>query len=745
MLKKILLFSCIFLFLCAAVLGFCYKYLYSPEYYVFLESLEHGVMTVDSGETVGTDKKYRVSVKNGDTLTVNINPERDDDVYYDLKSITVNGEDVTEDVRMLQYRFKVTQKSNIVATFKKGKRPEETSNASKLKYPDEPIVSVTNSTPYLGSVGAYDFKDPSVIFDEQSGYYYAFGSDNAVARSKDLINWSDRTTYFKTPDAAESAEVMDFLQFRSVYAWAKRHGYSDNLSYSSVVCDRTPLAPEIVKVDETYYLYFSLSKIQDANESAIFCVSTRDLEAAVSTKTWNECGLVFSTCGRIKGTPLEDGEKVKSSKYDESNAVHPSVLKTDDGKLYLAYGSYFGKESLQGGVYLLELDPETGLLKKDSVFNSQGKRVSTLHEDEEENFKTGVLIARPGRVPALSKNEGSLISACELAFRDGYYYLFMTYGVEEKNYEIRVARSKKIDGPYVDSNGNEMNKFSRLFGKNQYEKGNLIAAGYNFTRSSGGGVAYSNIGKAATGSPCVFETRDGKWMMSLQSQVYFKVNNTLMTGEQNAEKFEEKADALPSMETRSVIWSESDWPLILPEMYAKEKTTTGISSNQMYGNWDIVKFEKAGDEEDYAALACNRSTPASFFGGVTISRNDAKNGTEIKDLGFSRRDDRSYEILLDGEKYTVYPVLAWDWELSEGTLCFTGMSESGDTVWGKKTSSAYMGIYSDTFYYLLSQVDGETRAEYEEKLEEISANPSQEQLDELSAQLVKKALLQSTK
>ena len=54
-----------------------------------------------------------------------------------------------------------------------------------------------------------------------------------------------------------------------------------------------------------------------------------------------------------------------------------------------------------------------------------------------------------------------------------------------------------------------------------------------------------------------------------------------------------------------------------------------------------------------------------------------------------------------------------------------------------------MGIYTDTFYYLLSLTDEETHAEYDKKLEKISANPSQEQLDKLSAELVKKLQVQT--
>lgn len=737
MFKKFLLFFSVALVLVASFFGVYFKFIHNFEYQVFIESYEHGLLSVNNNEAIGKDSKYRVTCKANETLTININPERTETSYYTLDSLTVNGADVTADVRMLQYRFKVKKNSNVIATFKKGTRPKTETGAGALNYPDEPEISPLCSTEYLGSAGAYNFRDPSIIFDNKSGYYYAFGSDNAVARSKDLINWTSRTTYFDSPVSAESNEVMDFSQFKCVQNWAKAHGYSTNLSYSSVLCDRTPLAPDIVKVGDTFYLYFSLSKTQDANESAIFCVSTNDLESSVKNKKWTEIGLVVSTCGYHKGEKLSDGKaEAEKAHYDESNAVHPSVILTDEGKMYLAYGSYFGKGTINGGIYLLELDKNTGLLKTNSGLNSAGEKISTVHEYGGRDFHTGVLIAKPGSVPSLSKNDGSLVCAPEIFYRDGYYYLFLTYGVEEKNYEIRAAKSKKIDGPYLDESGNSLSEFSGSKKLNQYSKGELLAAGYNFTQSSNGKVSYTSTGKASPGSPCVIKTEDGKYLMAFQSQLYFKADETLLTGQTEADRKELSVDALPSLEVRQIKWTKRGCPLLVPEPYAGEKIENGVAMKHMFGNWDVVVFDKGANKSDYTALSCSSSQVVSFFNGVTISQKDIASSRALSDLYFSKNDGDSFEIELDGKKFTIYPVLAWDRELSEGTICFTGNNADGCAVWGKKTFSPYMGIYTDTFYYLLSKTDEAARAEYDKRLEKISANPSQEQLDKLSAELV---------
>ena len=120
---------------------------------------------------------------------------------------------------------------------------------------------------------------------------------------------------------------MSFSAFDSVYDWAKEHGYGKDELYSDKNEDRTPLAPDVVKVDGVYYLYFSLSKAEGANESAIFCVKTDSLSEAVTYKRWADVGLVVSSCGRHGGTQNivnENGEKEKMREMMRLSTVRRS-------------------------------------------------------------------------------------------------------------------------------------------------------------------------------------------------------------------------------------------------------------------------------------------------------------------------------------------------------------------------------------------------------------------------------------
>lgn len=739
--KKFWFFFTVTVALFAVVLGMYFKYIHQSQYRVFIESFDHGVITVDSDETIGDDDKYSVLCKKGQELTLNINPERTDTTYYNLKKLYVNGEDVTKQVNMLQYKTTVDTKLTIVATFKKGERPKDADDGVKELDINKPELLSPLGDGYLGSFASYDIKDPSIIYDEKSGYYYCFGSDNVVVKSVDLINWGGRTTYFPHNDLAQSNAIMSFDAFDSVSKWAKEHGYSDDELYSDKNEDRTPLAPDIVKVDGIYYLYFTLSKSQNANESAIFCVKTDDLEEAVLYKRWEDVGLVISSCGRHAGTQVTTNKKGETKKesvskhYDEVNASHPSVIVSDEG-MFMAYGSHFGKDNKQGAIYLLELNQKTGLLKKDSLCNSQGETISTLHGDK--TFRSGVLIANPGRIPSMSKKDGSLVTGSDIVYNKdtGYYYLFVTYGCEDANYNVRVSRSKNITGPYLDYTGQDMSDYLSKMGKSQYDKGTLLMGGYNFMSSSRGGVLYTHIGRASIGSPCVIKNKQG-WFVASQSQAYYKVDSEITAGAAKAESLGlSSVDADPTLEVRQLLWSEDGWPMAEPEVYSGEKAKTSVKKKNLYGNWDVVIFDNAGNADSIDTVERSTSSLVTIHEKAVITTKDIEKGKSINTEGILAKADGYYTITIDGVDYKIYPSAVWDWELSEGSIVFTGYSSDGKTIWGKKNISGALGIYTDTFYHVLSLTDSATRETYENKINKISADPSQYAIDSMTDKLI---------
>ena len=164
-------------------------------------------------------------------------------------------------------------------------------------------------------------------------------------------------------------------------------------------------APDVIKVGGRYFLYYSVSTF-GSQDSAIGLVTADSLEPKGGKTAWKD-----------------EGPVVRSKRGDSFNAIDPSAFRDTDGKLWLAFGSYWT------GIKLVELDPRTG------------RRAAP------EAAPVSLAMARE-------------IEAAFLTRHGGFHYLFVNWGQCCKGlnstYEIRVGRSEKITGPYLDRAGVKM-------------------------------------------------------------------------------------------------------------------------------------------------------------------------------------------------------------------------------------------------------------------------------------------------
>ena len=112
----------------------------------------------------------------------------------------------------------------------------------------------------------------------------------------------------------------------------------------------------------------------------------------------------------------------------------PDVFFDEEGKLWLCDGSW------SGGIWMLELDEETGLRDYDVEYPSVNGSSNGVTSDP----YFGKKIAGGYYV----SGEGPYIEHI-----GNWYYLFVSYGFfsPDGGYEMRVFRSDKPDGPYKDS------------------------------------------------------------------------------------------------------------------------------------------------------------------------------------------------------------------------------------------------------------------------------------------------------
>lgn len=165
-------------------------------------------------------------------------------------------------------------------------------------------------------------------------------------------------------------------------------------------------APDVIRLGDQYYVYYSVSTF-GRNTSAIGLVVGKTLDPDSADWGWSDRGVVV--CSREK---------------DRFNAIDPAMILTKDKRLFMSFGSFWD------GIYLIELDAKTGLRKNPP--------------------EAPVRLAWAPEIEAPFIHEG----------KDGWFYLFVNWGKccrgVESTYEIRVGRSKAINGPYLDREGRDM-------------------------------------------------------------------------------------------------------------------------------------------------------------------------------------------------------------------------------------------------------------------------------------------------
>ena len=161
-------------------------------------------------------------------------------------------------------------------------------------------------------------------------------------------------------------------------------------------------APDVIKLKDTYFLYYSISSF-GKQTSAIGLATGKTLDPDSTDWAWTDKGPVIT-----------------SNERSDFNAIDPAIFQDDDGSLWMSWGSFWN------GLYLVQLDPKTGKLLDPNK--------------------------KPVQLAWAEKIEAPFIHK-----RGDFYYLFINHGIccrgLNSTYDIRIGRSKKITGPYLDKEG----------------------------------------------------------------------------------------------------------------------------------------------------------------------------------------------------------------------------------------------------------------------------------------------------
>ncbi len=391
--------------------------------------------------------------------------------------------------------------------------------------------------------------DPSIL--QVGDKYYIYGSHMASAHSNDLISWFWMSNGY-------NRENPIFGQIYEEGVYEKAFAYSGAPS-SLIPTDDAEngggehvWAPDVIYNEAVgkYFMYYCVTSNWNTSN---LCYGTSDspegpfewqgilLYSGFDKNTISKTD-VFEYVDEVdaRTTYLNGGGTYQYKEYP--NALDPSVFYDDDGRLWMVYGSW------SGGIYLLELDPNTGLV---------------IHPKADPANKVDPYFGKK----ILGGGHNS-IEAPYILKANGYYYLFVSYGALNRDggYQIRVFRSDKPDGDYVDMNN--MTPFGgghRVYGLKLSGNYELPSIWLNYM---------------ATGHNSAFvDQKDGK--------IYVVYHTRFDNGMENH-----------SPRVHQMIMNAEGWPCELPYQTSGETVSeTGYETSELVGRYYVINQGTGIDAE----------------------------------------------------------------------------------------------------------------------------------------------------
>jgi arabinan endo-1,5-alpha-L-arabinosidase len=331
------------------------------------------------------------------------------------------------------------------------------------------------------------------------------------------------------------------------------------------------------------------------------------------------------------------------------------VFYDEEGKLWMSYGSW------SGGIWMLELDEETGLRDYDVTYKLTGSG-------------NGITVD-----PYFGKKiaGGYYVSgeASYIEYIGGWYFLFVTYGglaaggvkgdYNNGGYQMRVFRSEKPDGPYTDARNTDavFKSFLTDFGPSANDnRGVNIFGAY----SEWGNQAKGNFGERSQGHNSIIAAEDGRTYLVYHTRFQNR-------GEEH------------QVRVHQVFQNEDGWLVAAPFEYTGEQVTSAdiaasqqIATDRIPGTWQLLIHPFKLDHTKKEA-----AKPVEIQLNADGSVSGAQTGT------WSVQEGTSYfTIKLGTTEYKGVMVEQTLEPTDNKTIAFTCLNRNGVTVWGYQTSPA---------------------------------------------------------
>ena len=490
--------------------------------------------------------------------------------------------------------------------------------------------------------------DPSIAVGKD-GTYYVFGSHIASAKSTDLVNWSFFANGYATRDNALYGSLSENLD--ESFQWAGRND-SDCLNGYAVWAPFVFWNDQYVNKDGSkgaYMIYYCTSStyirscigyaVSQEIEGPYEYVDTIVYSGFTKKKAYDQNSKV-NKCYKNTNIP----KLIKEGKLDgineqwftgtqgfnnsyAPNAIDPALFFDTEGKLWMTYGSW------SGGIFLLEIDPETG-----EAFYP-GKSEKTEDERIIDSY-FGTRIAGGYTV----SGEGSFIIYDE---ETQYYYLYVTYEYLDavSGYNMRLFRSKTPEGPYEDSKGNNAALPGKV-GHNDY--GIKVMGNYTMAAQQWKAVG----GYRSCGHNSALIDRDGSRYLLYHTRFQF-----------NPGPFE--------LRVHQQFMNSKGWPVTAVfENRGDKISETGYSTESIVGDYEFINHGIQCDKENMLEVQ-----------NVTLNEDGTISG-DIEGTWSETEDSYLAEFVIDDVAYSGVFFLQHDEEsFPKEVMTFTAIGDN-KTIWG---------------------------------------------------------------
>lgn len=523
--------------------------------------------------------------------------------------------------------------------------------------------------------------DPSIVMDNitnpSAPVFYIYGSHLGHGSTTADSNYQDWDTSWADGETDGTANSLFANGSGDRINYADAYGNAHDWQYTGNTVRGMQWAPDIIynKAMKKWCLYMSLN-------GDYWCSSIVLFTADSPRGPWQYQGVVnysgfsgrFDHNGYTKGNDFTQTDLPKvtgssttlPSRYSIAqsrqtswgnvypNDIDPCVFYDDDSNLWMSYGSW------SGGIFLLRLDPSTGL--RDYTYKPEYQTSGTATTAGANTYNVladpyfGTKIAGGYYV----SGEGSYIQKI-----GNYYFLFLSYGGlnPSQGYQMRVFRSTSPQGPYVDTNGTSAiyDRYALNYGAGATDnRGVLLMDGYKWETMPKGEVAQ--------GHNSAFVDDKGRAFV-----VYHTKFNDGTFGHE--------------VRIHQLFLNEDGWPVVAPYEFHGETatvssvvTTASVADDEIPGDYQLIRHQY---NQSHAALSNdNQATTASVAEPVDIhlSADGKVTGTGVSNGTWTRKAGSDYIILsISGVDYKGVLVKETIDYTDIPALCITALSDNSGT------------------------------------------------------------------